>query len=192
MRRYDLARKDKESIVDAARCGDIGRAVENANRLIRESFARDTRGKPIKWMPMASEKRVREILTAPPKILKSVPEETIATLNFAAVMAELLVPQYHESEWLPNKLDLGLPMTKSAAVSMFHFCARHYEQIGVYSKIGERLKISVTHSVNGEFPACASCETLTGSTWTTETIPELPYEKSINACGCRCLALVDV
>ena len=86
----------------------------------------------------------------------------------------------------------GLPMTKSAAVSMFHFCARHYKQIGVYSKIGVRLKISLTHNVNGEFPDCASCETLTGSTWTTETIPELPYEKCINACGCHCLALADV
>jgi hypothetical protein len=193
MGRYDLAPEHKQSIEDAARRGDIGRAVEIANHLIWDSFNRDASGDRIDWMPMASEKRVREILMARPKILNAVPEKVLATLNFAAVIGELLGPQYRESEWLPAELELDLPMTKSAAVSMFKFCARHYEQIAVFSKAGfDKIKISVCHNADGRFPPCAICETLTDTSWTAETIPELPYEKCVNGFGCRCLALADI
>jgi hypothetical protein len=193
MGRYDLTPKDRESIADDVRLGDISHAVEKANRLIWDSLNRDPSGNRVVWMPMASEKRVREILAARPKILKSVPSGIRATLNFAAVIAELLGPGYHESEWLPKNLDLGLAMNQSAAVNMFNFCARHYEQIRVFAKARvSRVTISVCHNVDGKFPACAVCETLTGSIWTAETIPELPYEECVNSFGCRCLAVADV
>ncbi len=193
MGRYDLAPKEKESIRDAVRSGDIPHAVEQANRLIWDLSNLDPNGNRVDWMPRASEKRVREILAARPKILKTLPSGVRATLNFAAVMAELLGAAYHESEWLPQILDLGLAMKQSAAVNMFHFCARHYEQIGMFAQANlSRLTISVCHNVDGSFPACGVCETLTGTTWTAETIPELPYEKCINSFGCRCTALPDV
>jgi hypothetical protein len=192
MGRYDLAPEDMRSIVDAAKDGEIARAVELANRLIWEPFNRGPSGQPVGWIPMASEKKVRALLECRPKILKSIPEGTLAVLNFAAVMGELLGPRYRESEWLPEKLDLGLPMKSSSAVNMFQFCVRHYDQLGVYARSGfNRLRIHVCHNVDGSFPACAVCETLTGTIWTADTIPELPYEQCVNSFGCRCLAMVD-
>jgi hypothetical protein len=185
MGRYDIASADKQSIAAAVRCGDIGRAVELANRLIWVPF---TAGAG--WMPLASESRVKGLVACRPKILKAVPDDTIALLNFAAVMAELLGPQYRKSEWLPEKPSLGLPMTQSSAVNMFNLCVRHYEQVGLLTAGGiTQFEIHVCHNTNGTFPTCPVCEPLTDTVWTKETIPELPYEKCVNALGCRCLAM---
>ena len=144
-------------------------------------------------MPLASEKWVKAVLSCRPKILKSLSDETLASLNFAAVMAQLLGPQYRESEWLPEDLELGLSMKTSSAVTMFEFCARHYDQLNVYAGAGiNRLKIDVSTSTERGYRACSACESLRGSIWTTETIPELPHEKCINKLGCRCLALAGI
>ncbi len=188
MRRYDLAPKDRQFVAEVIKSGDIALAVEIANRLIWEPFTKDAG-----WVPMASEKLVRALLACHPKILKALPGDALKLLNFAAVMAELLGPHYREADWLPEDLEIEIPMHVSAAVNMFGFCVRHYDQIQAYAMAGvNRLTINVAHNTNKDLSACAGCESLIGTVWTPETIPELPYEKCVNFCGCRCLALADV
>jgi hypothetical protein len=193
MGRYDIPAESKYFIANAVRNGNIGAAVDLANRLIWDSLTRDPEGKRIPWMPLASEKRVNALLSCRPKILKSVPDDLRANLNFAAVMAALLGPQYREREWLPENLNLGLQMTPSAAVRTFGFCDRHYDQLNVFASSGyARLKINVCHNVDGSYPPCSLCEKLQDTIWTNDTIPELPYEHCTNSVGCRCLALADL
>lgn len=188
--RNDIPAESKHFIGDAVRNGNIGAAVDLANRLIWDSLTRDSNGKRIPWMPFASEKKIRALINCHPKILRSLSHDLRTKLNFAAIMAELLGPQYRESEWLPEDLNLGLRMTSSAAVRTFGFCERHYDQLNVFAHSGlTELKINVCRNVDGSYPACPVCKKLRDTIWTKDTIPELPYEHCTNNLGCRCLVL---
>src|ERR1700735_3112034 len=98
MARPGLSVEEKQSIEDAVRCTDIGRAVEIANQLTWLPFTKRVESNRIGWIPLASEAEVNALLSCRPNIFKKFPEDIIAPLRLAAVMAELLGPEYRESE----------------------------------------------------------------------------------------------
>lgn len=138
------------------------------------------------FFPPPDRQQLEQIYTARPRILASLNEETLKTLQVAA-SAGFLAGMSRFRYILPAGFSTGLRMENDAAVRMIIFRAAHDDRIKSFASAEVRqIRWHAFPSADPEWDCCEACGFMDGRVFDLSKAPEQPYEFCTSHLGCRC------